>query len=446
MRVFGITGWKNSGKTGLMERLVTEFTNSGYRVSTLKHAHHDADVDEPGRDSYRHRAAGAEEVLLSTSQRWALMHELRGAAEPSLADHLARLAPVDIVLVEGWKRDAHPKIECHRTETGNPLIQPGDPTIRAVASDSIAPGSLTVPVLDLNDTAAIAALILTETEPQATRAIPMPFPSQRSIRRLRFADDEVMEGERVLPAETAVALSYNGSTQAVMMATPENLHDFALGYSLTEGIARATEIERIEAVETPRGIDLQIWLAPGAEARQVARRRQSFGPMGCGLCGIESLEEVLRDVPRVASPPWTVMANDIAPAVAGIGAMQRLRAQSGALHAAAFWQPARGIVMLREDVGRHNALDKLCGALTTTGLNPASGAVVMTSRLSIDLVQKCAMLRAPMLIAVSAPTAEAVALAEHSGITLITLAGAAGCDVWSHPGRVSQPALPDQPL
>ncbi|OWJ80167.1 formate dehydrogenase accessory sulfurtransferase FdhD [Haematobacter genomosp. 1] len=443
MRVFGITGWKNSGKTGLMERLVTEFTRVGYRVSTLKHAHHDADVDEPGRDSYRHRAAGAEEVLLSTSQRWALMHELRGAAEPSLADHLARLAPVDIVLVEGWKRDAHPKIECHRAETGNPLIQPGDSTIRAVASDSLPPGSLAVPVLDLDDTAAIAALILRETEPQTTPALSPPFPSQRSIRRLRFGDDQVSEGERVLPAETAVALSYNGSTQAVMMATPEDLHDFALGYSLTEGIARPAEIERIEAVATSRGIDLQIWLAPGAEARQVARRRQSFGPMGCGLCGIESLEEVLRDVPRVATPPWTVRAEDIAPAVAGIGAQQRLRAQSGALHAAAFWQPARGIVMVREDVGRHNALDKLCGALKTANMDPASGGVVMTSRLSIDLVQKCAMLGAPLLIAVSAPTAEAVALAERSGITLITLAGAAGCDVWSHPGRVTEPALPD---
>ena len=114
MRVYGVTGWKNSGKTTLVERLVAEITGRGLAVSTLKHAHHAFDVDRPGKDSYRHRAAGARQVLVASSRRWALMSELRGAPEPPLAELLARLDPVDLVLVEGWKRDRHPKIEARR--------------------------------------------------------------------------------------------------------------------------------------------------------------------------------------------------------------------------------------------------------------------------------------------------------------------------------------------
>jgi len=160
MRIYGITGWKNSGKTGLMERLVTEITARGIGVSTIKHAHHSFDVDHPGKDSHRHRVAGARQVLLSSRRRWALMSELRDAPEPPLSELLTRLDPVDLVLVEGYKRDSHPKVEAHRAETGNPLIAPGDPTIRAVASDT--PLTLDRPVFDLDDTAAIAGFILRE--------------------------------------------------------------------------------------------------------------------------------------------------------------------------------------------------------------------------------------------------------------------------------------------
>ena len=158
MNVFGITGWKNAGKTGLMERLVAEITGRGYTVSTLKHAHHTFDVDHPGKDSHRHRIAGASQVLLASTERWALMNEHRGAEEPSLSELLVKLDPVDLVLVEGWKRDSHPKIEAWRTETGNPLIAPNDPTILAVASDI----SLKIdhPVFDLNDTELVANFIL----------------------------------------------------------------------------------------------------------------------------------------------------------------------------------------------------------------------------------------------------------------------------------------------
>jgi len=161
MNIFGVVGWKNSGKTGLMERLVSEFVSRGLSVSTLKHAHHSFEVDRPGKDSDRHRVAGAQEVLLSSSNRWALMSELRGASEPPLAELLAKLSPVDLVLIEGYKRDTHPKIEAHRTETGQPLIALDDDTIRAVASNA-APGGISVPLLDLDDTKAIADFITTE--------------------------------------------------------------------------------------------------------------------------------------------------------------------------------------------------------------------------------------------------------------------------------------------
>ncbi|MFK7879231.1 molybdopterin-guanine dinucleotide biosynthesis protein B [Roseobacter sp.] len=160
MRVYGIVGWKNAGKTGLMERLVREICGRGYSVSTVKHAHHVFDVDQPGKDSHRHRVAGATEVLLASRKRFALMHELRDADEPTLETLLAKLCPVDLVLIEGYKRDSHAKIEAHRAETGNPLIAPTDETIRAVASN--APMTLDRPVFDLDDTASIAQFILSE--------------------------------------------------------------------------------------------------------------------------------------------------------------------------------------------------------------------------------------------------------------------------------------------
>ncbi|MEP4196674.1 MAG: molybdopterin-guanine dinucleotide biosynthesis protein B [Aliishimia sp.] len=160
MKVWGITGWKNTGKTGLTTRLVTEFLSRGFSVSTIKHAHHSADVDHPGTDSHRHRIAGASEVVLATPTRVAIMHELREDPEPSLSTLIARMSPVDLVLIEGYKREPHPKIETHRGAVDQPLIAPNDRTIRAVASD----GGLDIdrPVIDLNDTGAIADFIAAE--------------------------------------------------------------------------------------------------------------------------------------------------------------------------------------------------------------------------------------------------------------------------------------------
>lgn len=160
MKIYGVVGWKNAGKTGLMERLVREITSRGISVSTVKHAHHAFDVDHEGKDSYRHRIAGANEVVLASRKRVAIMQEMRGADEPSLDALLARLSPVDLVLIEGYKRDAHPKVEAFRAETGNPLIGQDDATVRAVASDT--PLAFDRPVFDLNDTKAVADFILGE--------------------------------------------------------------------------------------------------------------------------------------------------------------------------------------------------------------------------------------------------------------------------------------------
>jgi molybdopterin-guanine dinucleotide biosynthesis protein MobB len=157
MKIYGVIGWKNAGKTSLMYRLVVEFTARGYTVSTIKHVHHDVDLDQPGKDSHRHRTAGANEVVLAGAHRFALMVEHR-EGEPPLAQVISRLSPVDLVLIEGYKRDSHPKIEVWRAEAGHDLIQTGDPTIRAVASDSALP-PLDVPRLDLNDTGQIADFI-----------------------------------------------------------------------------------------------------------------------------------------------------------------------------------------------------------------------------------------------------------------------------------------------
>ncbi|MEM9097965.1 MAG: molybdopterin-guanine dinucleotide biosynthesis protein B [Pseudomonadota bacterium] len=160
MNIYGVVGWKNAGKTTLVERLVAEISGRGFSVSTIKHTHHGVDVDQPGKDSHRHRQAGAQQVILSSSARWALMTELRGAEEARLDTLLSHLNPVDLVIIEGYKRDDHPKLEAWRAETGQPLIAREDPTVRAVASND-APAT-DKPVIGLDDIPAIADFILTD--------------------------------------------------------------------------------------------------------------------------------------------------------------------------------------------------------------------------------------------------------------------------------------------
>ena len=159
MKVFGIAGWSGSGKTTLLRRLIPALIARGHAVSTLKHAHHDFDIDKPGKDSHAHRQAGAHEVLISSANRWALLHENRGAPELGLDEMLARLSPVDLVLVEGFKHHGHAKIEVYRRDNGKPLLQPDDPHVRAIASDTPLP-EVTVPVFEINDIEAIADFVV----------------------------------------------------------------------------------------------------------------------------------------------------------------------------------------------------------------------------------------------------------------------------------------------
>jgi len=256
--------------------------------------------------------------------------------------------------------------------------------------------------------------------------------THRPLPRLVFGQSRASGSLRELPEEVAVALSYNGSTRAVMMATPADLIDFAYGFSITEGIATPEEIESVEVVETPLGIDLQIWLAAKAEARETARRRTMAGPVGCGLCGIDSLEQALRRPQPVSEQKFTMTPQQIMSAMAELVAYQPLHDLTRAAHAAAFWSP-EGILAAREDVGRHNALDKLIGAIR--GL--PRGAVVLTCRTSIDMVQKAAAADFPVIIAASAPTAAAVRMADQAGITLVALARPDGFEVFTHPHRIA---------
>lgn len=245
-------------------------------------------------------------------------------------------------------------------------------------------------------------------------------------------------GKRLVPEETAVAFSYDGGTHAVMMATPQNLDDFALGFSLTEGIVAApADIRQLDVVEFEAGIELRMWLAEPRAAALIERRRHVAGPTGCGLCGIESLEEAVRALPPVADGTSFAPAQ-IMQALETLSPRQELNRQTRAVHAAAFWRPDAGLVALREDVGRHNALDKLAGALASAAVSTRGGMVLLTSRVSVEMVQKTAIIGAPLIVAVSAPTALAIRTAEAAGITLAAIARGDGFELFTHPQRIKE--------
>ena len=250
----------------------------------------------------------------------------------------------------------------------------------------------------------------------------------------------VSEGVRAVPEETAIALTYNGGTYAVMMATPRNLEDFAVGFSLDEGIVKdASELQSLEVVELDDGIELRMWLAPSIAEHLSARRRQIAGPTGCGLCGIDSIAEAVKPA-AIVGQGVTVTPQQIMAAMAEIPPLQKINIETRAVHAAAFWTPVQGIVALREDVGRHNALDKLPGALARDKVNAAEGIVLLTSRISVEMVQKTAAIGASVMVSVSAPTALAVRLAQAAGITLAAIARDDGFEVFTYPERISPKA------
>jgi FdhD protein len=258
----------------------------------------------------------------------------------------------------------------------------------------------------------------------------------RSVKNTIWRGGTAVAGTRTVAQETPVSFTYDGSSYAVMMATPADLEDFALGLSLTEGIvAGRDEIESLEVIEEDIGIELRMRLAGVRGTALAERRRMLTGPVGCGLCGIESLEEAVRPVPAVTGG-IAVRPADIFAALDGVKAAQAVNRQTHAVHAAAFWTPDAGLVALREDVGRHNALDKLIGALARQDVPAADGVVVVTSRLSVELVQKAAMAGAPILVAVSAPTGLALQTADIAGISVIAVARSDGFEVFTHPQRI----------
>jgi FdhD protein len=260
----------------------------------------------------------------------------------------------------------------------------------------------------------------------------------RRVERTVWRASGCASGERTIPEETAVAFTYNGSSYAVMMATPQDFEDFALGFSLTEGIIQSpSEIEALEIIEEPIGVELRMRLTEPHATAFRERRRYLAGPTGCGLCGIETLTEAMR-MPNAVADDSTFTPAEIMSALGALYGLQTINEMTHAVHGAAFYRRDEGMVALREDVGRHNALDKLAGALARHGIPGRGGVGIVTSRLSVELVQKAAAIGIPVLVAVSAPTALAVRTAEACGITLVAVARKDGFEIFANRQRIQE--------
>lgn len=250
-----------------------------------------------------------------------------------------------------------------------------------------------------------------------------------------FKNGSWSSGARELIGEIAIAIVVDGGAEAVMMATNADLEDFILGFALTEGLVKRLEdIKSLEFANSNLGVEARLWLREDAAAQHNARRRRRAGPAGCGLCGVESLEEAMRPLSPVGQS-IEVHAINLIDSMHTLAARQPLNAATRAAHAAAFYLPERGLALVREDIGRHNALDKLAGALVRTAADDA-GAVLMTSRVSVELVQKTAYLGASILAAISAPSTLAVRAADAAGITLCGIVRDDGLEVFTHPQRI----------
>ena len=261
--------------------------------------------------------------------------------------------------------------------------------------------------------------------------------THRMVTRIARKGGAVASGLRAVPEEVPIAFSFGGSTHAVMMGTPADLEDFALGFSLTEGIiASRADAEAIEILDEETGIDVQVTLKDDPADALRIRRRHMAGPVGCGLCGIESIEQAVRPVPDVSAVRLHITADVLVEAIASLNGNQPLHRLTHAVHGAGFYVPGKGLVALREDVGRHNALDKLAGAVLNSGHAGAEGLVVVTSRLSVEMVQKTAILGASILVAISAPTALAIETDEKAGLTLVAVVRGEDFEIYTHHSRI----------
>ena len=255
---------------------------------------------------------------------------------------------------------------------------------------------------------------------------------------VQFGAEAPVDTLRDLAEETPVAMVFDGSSAAVMMASPADIEDFAYGFARTEGFVETlADIADFEQVAHPNGIEARFWLRADRSQPLAERRRAMMGPIGCGLCGIDSLDQALRALPSVADVPLQMPRARVAGATTALAAHQPLHDQCRAVHAAGFLCPDQGLIVVREDVGRHNALDKLIGALLRQGIDPSSGAMVMTSRISVDLVQKATQVGCAMIVAVSAPTSHAVRIAAEAGVTLAASARDGRFALYSRADRVT---------
>ena len=422
MNVIGLSGFSGSGKTTLAERLIATLRAAGQRVSVVKHAHHSFDIDHEGKDSWRHRQAGAGEVVIASGRRLAKIREFDGgAAEPTVHELIAELGPCDWVLVEGFKRSALPKIEVWRAANGKPARYAEDPHIVAIATDDPKhlPLPTTLPILDLDDAAGIVAFLLAEPgrylyrPPGRAAAAAGPVPAgvaRVPARALRRSGGVAVEEQ--VAEEVPLTIEVDGIAGLTVFATPADLDDLVLGHLLGEGIVvGAAELLGVATSARGEGLVLQARLSAAAAQRRRARPDR-----------------------RVAA-----VVIDHAALVAGIGALavgEGLWKSTGASHAAAWISPAGELLLLREDVGRRNALDKLVGAMARADIDPASGFAAVTSRVSHDLVRQAAAAGIGLLAAMSAPTALAIRIAAAAGMTLVGFARGDSATVYTHPERV----------
>jgi FdhD protein len=254
----------------------------------------------------------------------------------------------------------------------------------------------------------------------------------------RLSGCAVVPRDAAIAAEVPVALAFNGLSHVVMMSTPSDLTDFAIGFSISEGIvAGADEVLDLRAREGETGIRVNMTISPERFAGLERQRRNMTGRTGCGLCGVDDLTQVARPLPRVGTGV-NVDIGAIHRALDALPAWQLANQETGAVHAAAWATAAGKIALVREDVGRHNALDKLIGAMARGHIDPEGGFTVITSRCSFEMVQKAATIGIPLLVAISAPTTMALRIAEKTGITLVALARSDSVTVYANPGRIKE--------